>query len=174
MNKKGYIHVYTGNGKGKTTAALGLALRSWGHGKRVYMIQFMKKTPGYGEYKASLKLGRDFVIKQFGRNVFIKERPTREDRRLAKAGLDFARKIISGARYDLVILDEINCALQWGLLEDAEVKGLLRIRPANVELVLTGRHAPGWLMKYADIVTEMKEKKHYFLKGVKARLGIEY
>lgn len=174
MDKKGYIHVYTGTGKGKTTAALGLALRSWGHGKRVCIIQFMKGNEDYGEHKASLKLGKDFLIRHFGRGVFIIDKPTTEDKKLAKKGLDFAKKILSSNKYDLIVLDEINCALHWGLLSNKDVRGLLEIKPANLELVLTGRYAPQWLIKKADLVTEMKERKHYFKKGVKARLGIEY
>lgn len=174
MHKSGCVHVYTGNGKGKTTAALGLALRSWGHGKKVCIIQFMKKNPNYGEYKASYKIGKNFIIRQFGRNTFIKNKPHPVDKRLAKRGLNFVKKIISERRYDLVVLDEINCALHWGLLESAGVREILRIKPDGIELVFTGRFAPKWLLKCADLVTEMQEKKHYYKKGLKARLGIEY
>lgn len=174
MNEKGCIHVYTGGGKGKTTAALGLALRSWGHGMKVCIIQFMKKNPNYGECKASCKLGKNFVIRQFGRNVFIKNKPNSFDKKLATAGLNFAKKNILEKKYDLIILDEINCALHWGLMENSDVRELLKIKPENLELVFTGRFAPKWLLKCADLVTVMQEKKHYFKKGVKARLGIEY
>lgn len=177
MDKKGCVHVYTGDGKGKTTAALGLALRSWGHGKKVCIIQFMKKNKNYGEYKASLKLGKNFVIRQFGRNIFIKDKPTLEDKKLAKRGLNFAKRVILDNKYDLIILDEINCALHWGLLKDVDVKEILEIKPGlprQVELVLTGRYAPRWLLRDVDLVTEMKERKHYFKKGIKARCGIEY
>lgn len=171
---KGYIQVYTGNGKGKTTAALGLALRSWGHNRKVCIVQFMKKNPNYGEYKAALKLGENFLIRQFGRNAFIKGNPSSYDKMLAKKGLSFARKIILQGKYDLVILDEINCALHWGLLGAESVKEFLSIKPGNVELVFTGRFAPRWLIRKADLVTEMKEKKHYFRSKIKARCGIEY
>lgn len=172
--RKGYIQVYTGSGKGKTTAALGLALRSWGHGLSVCMIQFMKKSGVYGECKASLKLGKRFVIRQFGTSRLIKCKPSSKDRQLAKDGLNFAKKVIKSGRYDLVILDEINCALKWNLIKDSEVKELLKIKPPDVELVLTGRYAPGWLLRQVQLVTEMKEKKHYFRNKVTSRCGIEY
>ena len=172
--KQGYIQVYTGKGKGKTTAALGLALRSWGQGLSVCIVQFMKKNINYGEYKASLKLGRRFVVRQFGRSGFIKDKPNLKDRQLAKNGLNFAKEVIKSGEFDLVILDEINCALRWRLIKSLEVKELLRIKPQGVELVLTGRYAPEWLLEKVHLVTEMKEKKHYFRNKVLARCGIEY
>lgn len=174
MLKKGYIQVYTGDGKGKTTAAFGLALRSWGHNRKVCIIQFMKKDTSCGEYKAFRRLGKNFLVKQFGRGCFVMHKPSPVDKALAQEGLDYARRILRQGRYNLVILDEINCALHWGLLDNASVKKVLDIKPNNAELVLTGRYAPDWLLKRADLVTEMKEKKHYFRKGVKSRLGIEY
>lgn len=172
--KRGYIQVYTGEGKGKTTAALGLALRSWGQGFSVCIIQFMKKNAGCGEYKASLKLGKRFVIKQFGRNGFIKSKPCLKDKQLAGKGLVFARETLKSGKYDVIILDEINCALKWKLLESSKVKEILKIKPSRIELVFTGRHAPNWLLRQAHIVTDMKEKKHYFNNKILARCGIEY
>ena len=173
-SKKGYIQVYTGTGKGKTTAAMGLALRSWGQGFSVCIIQFMKKSLNSGEYKASLKLGKRFVIKQFGRNQFIRCNPTLKDKELARDGLNFAKEIIKSSEYDVIILDEVNCALKLGLVKSSEVKELLKIKPLDIELVFTGRDAPEWLLKKAHLVTDMKEKKHYFRNKVTARCGIEY
>lgn len=172
--RRGYIQVYTGNGKGKTTAALGLALRSWGHGFKVCIIQFMKGSGDCGECKAGARLGKRLVIKQFGRGCFIKGSPGPKDRRLAKAGLEFAEGALRSCKYDLVVLDEINCALKWNLIKDSEVKELLRVKHPTVEVVLTGRYAPQWLIKKADIVTDMRQKKHYFEKKVPSRCGIEY
>lgn len=172
--KKGYIQVYTGNGKGKTTAALGLALRSWGQGLSVCIIQFMKKSIGCGEYKAIHRLGKRFVIRQFGTHRFIKGKLSLKDMELAKNGLDFAKEVIKSGEYDLVILDELNCALKYRLIKGSLVEELLRIKPPNVELVFTGRYAPEWLLRQAHLVTEMKEKKHYFRNKVLARWGIEY
>lgn len=172
--KNGYVHVYTGNGKGKTTASLGLALRALGHGLSVCMVQFMKGKIEYGEVKAARQLD-GLEIRQFGRPEFVdREHPLPIDRQLARRGLDYAKKIIEELEYDMVILDEINVAIDWGLIDLEEVVALLRGRPPEVEIVLTGRHAKEVLIEMADLVTEMREIKHYFRRGIVSREGIDY
>ncbi|KAA0008077.1 MAG: cob(I)yrinic acid a,c-diamide adenosyltransferase [Thermoplasmata archaeon] len=171
--KKGYIHIYTGNGKGKTTAALGLGLRAAGAGLKVYMIQFMKGRR-YSEIDAVEQL-QNFTIVQFGRDEFVsKENPEQIDVDLAQKGLKHAEEIIKKGEYDLVILDEINVAIDFNLVALKDVLKLVEEKPEKVELVLTGRYAPQELMKNADLVTEMLEIKHPFQKGVLARKGIDY
>jgi cob(I)alamin adenosyltransferase len=171
--KRGFVHVYTGHGKGKTTAALGLALRAAGRGLRTYIGQFMKGRL-YGEL-AALRDHALITIEQFGRpDCFHREEVTPEDVGRARQGLARARSILTGGQYDLVILDEINVALWFGLLTLDEVMGLLDVRPEQVELVLTGRYAPPALIERADLVTEMGEVKHYYQQGIPARKGIEY
>lgn len=171
---KGYIQVYTGNGKGKTTAALGLAFRAAGHGKKVYIGQFLKGQ-AYGELTAAKKLAPYITIEQFGRKGFIhvNKNPDDEDLRRAKNGLQKCLKAMLSLKYRIIILDEINVAVYFKLLTEAEVFKFLEQKPEEVEIVLTGRYAPASFLKKADLVTEMKEKKHYFKKGVKSRIGIE-
>ncbi|MGB7297075.1 MAG: cob(I)yrinic acid a,c-diamide adenosyltransferase [Candidatus Aminicenantales bacterium] len=171
---KGYIQVYTGNGKGKTTAALGLALRAAGCGLRTYIGQFLKGQ-AYGELKAVRKLAPWITIEQYGRKGFIHvtENPDEEDVRRARAGLEKCLRAMLSGRYAIVVLDEVNVALYFGLFGVKDVLDLLDQKPAGVELVLTGRYAPPALLKRADLVTEMKEKKHYYARGVRARAGIE-
>ena len=170
----GYVQVYTGDGKGKTTAALGLALRAAGHGLRTYFGQFLKGQH-YGELDAVEKLSPLICIERFGREGFlhITEGPDDEDIRRAREGLRQCRVAMLSGRYDIVVLDEINTAVVLKVLTVEEVLGLLDERPAAVELVLTGRGAPQAVVDRADLVTEMKEIKHYYDKGVKAREGIE-
>lgn len=170
----GMVHVYTGDGKGKTTAALGLGLRAAGHGYRVLMIQFMKGQINYGELMAVEGI-ENFDIVQFGRPDFVdKENPAKEDIRLAQGGLAFAREAMTYKKCDLLILDEINVAVEWGLVTADEVLKLMGSKPADMELVLTGRYAPEEFLERADVVTEMKELKHPFQKGKLARKGIEH
>jgi cob(I)alamin adenosyltransferase len=171
---RGYIQVYTGNGKGKTTAALGLALRAAGHGLRTYIGQFLKGQ-AYGEIAAVRRLRPLVRIEQFGRKGFVHvtENPDEEDIRRAKTGLEKCRRAMLSGRFSIVVLDEINVALHFRLLEEKEVQGLLDQKPADVELILTGRYAPPSLLRRADLVTEMKDRKHYFERGVRARRGIE-
>lgn len=172
--EKGIVHVYTGDGKGKTTAALGLGLRAIGHGLKVYMIQFMKGGFNYGEYK-SVKLLPNFEIVQFGRPELINpSKPTKEDIKAAREALNHARKIIMSGKYDIVILDEINVALDFKLIDVHEVLELIRDKPKHVELVLTGRYAPSEVVKAADLVTFMREIKHPYRKGLSTRKGIDY
>ena len=169
---KGFLQVYTGNGKGKTTAALGLALRARGAGLKVYVGQFLK-TGQYSEIKALKKHKNYIKVEQYGRGCLIKGRPKKKDFELAQKGFNRAKKIIAGKKYDLVILDEINIALYLKLLKLKDVLGLIKARPKNIELILTGRYAPKKIIKLADLVTEMKEVKHYYRRGVTARRGIE-
>lgn len=170
----GYIQVYTGNGKGKTTAALGLALRAAGRGLRTYIAQFLKGQPT-GEIEAAKRLAGLIHIDQFGREGFItvKDGPDDEDIARAKAGLARALEAMLSGDYRIVVLDEINTAVHFNILPEKDVLDLLDKRPAGIELVLTGRYAPSSFIDRADLVTEMKEIKHYFDRGVKAREGIE-
>ncbi len=175
--QQGYVHVYTGNGKGKTTAAIGLAIRSLGAGFAVYLGQFIKGMK-YSEIvmleKLSEELGSSRLeVHQYGRGCFIRREPTEEDKKLAQEGLGQALAAMVSGRFQLVILDEINVALHLGLLHEQEVLSFVEARPQQVELVLTGRYAPQALLDRADLVTEMQEIRHYFRKGVEARKGIE-
>ncbi len=168
------VQVYTGNGKGKTTAALGQALRAVGHGWRVLMIQFMKGDPKYGELLATQAID-NFKIIQSGLPTFVKKgNPTAEDRRLAEAGLSLAKKSLTESSYDMVILDEINVALDYQLLKLEAVMDLIKTCPKKVELVLTGRFAHPAIIELADLVSEVKEIKHPFQKGIEMREGIDY
>lgn len=172
--EKGLIQVYTGKGKGKTTAALGLALRAAGHGLKVYIVQFMKGWPRYGEL-VSVESLPNVTIKQFGRPEFVdRDNPDPEDSRLAQEALEHARQAMLSGRYDILILDEINVALDFGLIELSDVLSLLEEKPEDVELVLTGRNAPLEIVKRADLVTEMLDIKHPYYGGVKGRRGIEF
>ncbi len=170
----GRIQVYTGNGKGKTTAAMGLALRAAGHGFRTYVGQFCKgrKT---GEMTAVRKLASLITIEQFGdvRFLHAEEPPAASDIARARKGLARCRTAMLSGDYRIVVLDEINLALYFKLLSRAEVEAFLEARPADVELVFTGRKAPTWLRRRADLVTEMREVKHYYAAGIGARRGIE-
>ena len=170
MNK-GYIQIYTGNGKGKTTAALGLSIRSICSGKSVYFGQFVKGMK-YSETKAVEYLP-NFEIHQFGRNCFIYNKPTQEDIDVAKKGLEKCKKVLIEGRYDIVVLDELNIALYYKLFTIEETMEMLKNKAKNVEVIITGRYAPERLIELADLVTEMKEVKHYYQNGVEAREGIE-
>lgn len=170
----GLIQVYTGTGKGKTTAALGLGLRALGKGFKIYMIQFMKGDIEYGEITATRKLD-GFTIEQFGRADFVDQNnPAKIDIEFAQKALSRAREILKANKYDILILDEINVALEWNLLELDDIMDLIRTKPKNVELVLTGRHAHPKIIDLADLVTDMQEVKHPFQNGILAREGIEH
>ena len=172
--KKGLVQVYTGNGKGKTSAAFGLALRAIGNDLKVFVIQFIKGGFDYGELRA-VKFLPNLELKAFGRGKFISQTPPEEeDVKLAREGFELAKKVIEGGDFDIVILDEINVAMHLKLIGVNEVLGLIRNKPRHVELVLTGRNAPSEIVEIADLVTEMKEIKHPYTLGVKPRKGIEY
>jgi len=171
---KGYIQVYTGDGKGKTTASLGLAVRAAGHGLHTVIVQFMKGWIDYGELKGIAMLAPHAEIHQAGRDTFVnRKNPDPEDIRLAREGWELAKGVILGKKADIVVLDEINCAADYGLLSAAEVVEVLRRKPDGMEIVLTGRGAPAEFVDIADLVTEMREIKHYYAKGVDARVGVE-
>jgi cob(I)alamin adenosyltransferase len=166
------IQVYTGCGKGKTTAALGLAMRAAGAGFNVYIGQFAKGR-FYCEL-AVLKKIKNIKVEQFGRGCFIRVRPEKKDIELACKGLKMAKEAILSKKYRLIILDEINIALSLKLISLREVLGILKAAPKSKEIVLTGRYAPSQIIKIANLVSEIKERKHYYKKGIKARRGIEF
>jgi len=168
------IQIYTGSGKGKTTAALGLAMRAAGHGLRVIIIQFMKGRINYGELQ-TVKNIPNIAIEQYGRPDFVNpENPDPEDIRLAEEGLKRAEETIMSKNYDLVILDEINVAVNFGLIKVKDVVTMLQKQPKHMELVLTGRYMPEEFTRYADLITECREVKHYFKKGKRSRKGFDY
>lgn len=169
--KKGYIQIYTGNGKGKTTAAIGVAVRSLCAGRRVYMGQFIKSMK-YNETKLD-RVFDSFCIEQFGSGCFINREPEEKDIELAQRGLEHCREVLLSGEYELVILDELNVALYYKLVSLEEVLQLMEAKTEQTELIITGRYAPAELIERADLVTEMKEVKHYFHEGVMARNGIE-
>ena len=171
---KGYIQVYTGNGKGKTTAALGIALRAAGHGLKTFFGQFLKGQD-YGELSAIQKISPFITIEQFGRKGFIHvtENPDKEDIERAQRGLEKCVKMMKSRKYRLIVLDEINVAVHFNLFSEKEIHDFLDDKPEEVEVILTGRYAPDSFIDRADLVTEMKEVKHYYKKGIQARLGIE-
>jgi len=170
---KGFVQVYTGNGKGKTTAAFGLALRACGAGLNVFIGQFIKGK-SYNELLAASKFLMNITIKQYGIGCFIIKAPTKKDKDAAKIGLREMEKIIIEGNYNVVIMDEINIALYYRLVEIDKLLDIIENKPEYVELILTGRYAPQRLIDKADLVTEMKEIKHYYSKGIEARKGIEY
>ncbi|MEJ2101847.1 MAG: cob(I)yrinic acid a,c-diamide adenosyltransferase [Desulfobacterales bacterium] len=169
---KGYIHVYTGNGKGKTTAALGLAIRAAGAGLKVYIAQFIKHGD-YSEIKGLDRFSDTITVEQFGCGRFIKGRPSKEDVATARRGLKKVKTILAAGKYSVVILDEASVAVSLNLFSENELLEILDHRPDNVEIIITGRGAAPGIIEAADLVTEMREIKHYFKKGVKARIGIE-
>ncbi|GBF34339.1 Cob(I)alamin adenosyltransferase [Desulfocucumis palustris] len=172
--EKGLVQVYTGNGKGKTTASLGLALRAIGHGYKVFMLQFMKGSD-YGELQTAEKFLPNLIIVQSGMETFVdRDNPSPEDIRMAAQGLETAKKIVREGNYDVVILDEINVALDYKLIPLEDVLEMIRSKPGHVELILTGRSAPEEIRQAADLITEMTLVNHPFYKGVDARQGIEY
>lgn len=171
--ERGCVQVYTGNGKGKTTAALGLTLRALGRGLKVCFFQFIKGGGPYGEQMIADRLGADFTIIQTGRPGWVNTKDIAEDRRLAQEALLQARDALISGEYDLFVCDEIIGAVGFGLIDVEQVLELIAIRPERVELVLTGRNADERVVQVADLVTEMREVKHYYQAGVPARTGIE-
>ena len=171
---KGLVQVYTGNGKGKTTAALGLALRAAGHRFKVLMIQFLKGGIAYGELQSAKKLAPYLTIVPMGRENFVnKKKPDPMDVLLAQKAWELAQRSVHSQKYPLVILDEINVAVEYGMVPLKELLALMKNKPENVELVLTGRWARPEVLRRADLVTEMREIKHYYKKGIESRIGIE-
>ncbi len=171
MLEKGYIQVYTGNGKGKTTAALGITLRTVCAGNKVFFGQFMKGQD-YSEKKA-VQFLPGLTMEQFGGQHFLNGTPTPKDFTDAKAGLERMKEVLSSGQYDLVVFDEINTTLFFKLVTVEEVMAVLDLKPEKTEVVLTGRYAPQEIIDRADLCTEMKEIKHYYNAGVDARVGIE-
>lgn len=169
---KGYVHVYTGTGKGKTTAAIGLAIRAAGAGMRVYIAQFVKGMH-YSELDALGRYADRITLKQYGRECFIEKEPVEEDFLAARQGLQEVKGILASGDYQMVILDEANIATRYNLFSPDELIELVRSKPESMELVITGRNADPKVIAMADLVTEMKEIKHYYNRGVQARAGIE-
>lgn len=177
MLEHGYIQIYTGDGKGKTTASLGLALRALGHGWKVLVIQFTKGDSGttYGEIASAGQFLPNLEVHQFGMDrVVYKHNVCMDDYKEAKKGWELAKNAIASGEYQLVILDELNICVSMNMIKVSEVKEVLRNKPENLEIVLTGRYAHPELIAMAHLVTEMKPIKHYFDMGVMARQGIEY
>jgi cob(I)alamin adenosyltransferase len=172
--EKGLVQVYTGNGKGKTSAAFGLALRAAGNGLKVYIVQFIKGGFDYGELYVVDKIP-NLTLKAFGRGKFVLSKPPeKEDVKLAEEALQHAARVVGSGEYDVVVLDEINVALDLELVRLEYVLRLIKSKPKHVELVLTGRNAYSEVIEIADLVTEMREIKHPFSKGFPARKGIEH
>ena len=173
-NSRGLVLVHTGNGKGKTTAAFGQALRAVGQGLRVCVIQFMKGRK-YGEFLAAERYLPNLTIHLSGLDSFVmRDKPAPVDIELARKGLDMAREAVSSGNYDMVILDEINVAVDFKLIPLEVVINLIRNKPAALDLVLTGRYAAPEIMELADTVSEVREVKHHYNAGIKDRAGIEY
>ncbi len=171
--KQGLVQIYTGDGKGKTTAALGLALRAAGRGLKVFIAQFAKGM-FYGELEALKRFAPQIILRQYGRRCFIHDEPDEQDIRLARKGWEEVVEIQRLGEHDILIADEIGIALHYKLISLAEVQELIRSKPSSLELILTGRKIPEELYPMADLVTEMREIKHYYQQGVQARKGIEY
>jgi len=173
-NERGLVFVHTGNGKGKTTAALGLSLRALGHGRKIFMVQFMKGQD-YGEAMAAAKYLPGLTLYKCGRESFIRKGNLSPiDIALAQKGFAVAKDAVFSGKYNMVILDEINVAVDFQLIPLASVLDLIKDKPESLYLGLTGRNAPAEIMELADLVTEMKEIKHHFSKGIPAQEGFEY
>jgi cob(I)alamin adenosyltransferase len=170
-----YIQIYTGNGKGKTSAALGVALRAAGAGWKVLLIQFMKEGFPYTEMEALPRLREWITVERYGhdRHVLEKRPPTEEEKTLARSGVERALEAMGEDRYDLLILDEACVAVHFGLLTEEEFEPLFETRPPQLELILTGRYCPEAWIARADLVTEMREVKHYYAQGVLSRRGVD-
>ena len=169
---RGYIQVYTGDGKGKTTAALGLALRAVGAGLKVYIAQFIK-LGDYSEINSLRRLSDGVTVEQFGLGRFQKGKPAEEDIASARKGLRRIKEIFASGQYSIVILDEANVAVSCGLFEAEDLLEVMDLKPENMELIITGRNAAPSIVAKADLVSEVIAVKHYFQNGVKARIGIE-
>ncbi len=171
MNERGYVHVYTGNGKGKTTCAMGLIVRALGAGLNVLLVQFMKSRE-CSEHKVLSEFA-NLTLRRYGAGKFVRGKPSERDTKAGGTALAETRTALVSGKYDLVILDEGNVAVKMGVISVEELLSLVNDKPEKVELVITGRGAPSQLVERADLVTEMREIKHYYHQGVKARRGIE-
>ncbi|MBU0971849.1 MAG: cob(I)yrinic acid a,c-diamide adenosyltransferase [Proteobacteria bacterium] len=169
---EGYIQIYTGNGKGKTTSALGLAIRAVGAGKKVFIGQFLKSGK-YSEMKALARFPDQITVEHFGLGKFVKGKPSEEDKKAGISGYKKIFQVLTQGAHDLVIMDEGNMALKYGIITERSLLDLFNAKPAHVELVVTGRGATPAIVERADLVMEMKEIKHYYQQGIKARIGIE-
>ena len=177
MSKNGLTIVYTGKGKGKTTAALGIALRATGYKKKICMIQFIKGSWHYGEMESSKRLEPEFEMVAIGKGFvgIIDDKSPKEDhQKIAKEAIKISNEKIQSGKYDIVILDEVNYAVNLNLISLVDVLDLIKSKPQNVDLVLTGNYAKEEVIEAADLVTEMKEIKHPFQKGIKAKEGIDF
>lgn len=170
---KGFIHVYTGNGKGKTTAAIGLSIRAAGAGKKIFFVQFVKGLP-YSEISIIQETIPSITLKQYGLECFIEKKPTTEDIEIAQKGLQDVKKAIQSNVYDVIVLDEANIALFYNLFSIHDFIEAIQLKAKETEIIITGRYAPKEIIAIADLVTEMKEIKHYYNLGIKARKGIEF
>ena len=169
---KGYIHIYTGDGKGKTTAALGLAIRAAGAGLHVFLAQFIKGKQ-YSELNSLKRLSDLITVEQFGLPRFINGKPSSPDMEAARYGLEMLKSSMLSGKFDVIIVDEGNVAVTYGLLSKQDLLDLIAMKPESLELVITGRGALPEIIDKADLVTEMKAVKHYYNNGVNARVGIE-
>ena len=177
MSKDGLTIVYTGKGKGKTTAALGIALRAVGYGKKICMIQFIKGSWHYGEMDSSKRLEPEFEMVAFGKGfvgIIDDKTPKEEHEKIAKEAIKISIEKIQSGKYDIVILDEVNYAINLNLVKIEDVLNLIKSKPPGIDLVLTGNYAKDEIIELADLVTEMKEIKHPFQRGVKAKKGIDF
>ncbi|HKU33786.1 MAG TPA: cob(I)yrinic acid a,c-diamide adenosyltransferase [Candidatus Nitrosotalea sp.] len=177
MEKDGLVIVYTGKGKGKTTAALGMALRALGYDYKVCMVQFIKGSWHYGEMTSSKRLEPEFELTAVGKGfvgIMDDKSPIEDHKKIAAEALAIAKEKIASQKYNIVILDEINYAVNLGLVELGDVLKLIHAKPANVNLVLTGNHVKDEIVEVADLVTEMREIKHPFKSGIRAKKGIDF
>ena len=177
MEKDGLVIVYTGKGKGKTTAALGIALRATGYKKRTCMIQFIKGSWHYGEMDSSKRLEPEFEMVAVGKGfvgIMDDKSPKEEHQKIAKEAIKISNEKIQSGKYDIVILDEINYAINLNLISVDDVLGIIKSKPKEIDLILTGNHVKDEIINIADLVTEMKEIKHPFQKGIKAKKGIDF
>jgi len=174
LQMAGLVHVFTGDGKGKTSAALGIALRAAGHGLRTHITFFMKGDYPYGEQK-TLALLPNVSVARFGSLEFVDPANVKpEEKEQARLALQDAGEAVQSGRFDLVILDEVNVAAAWNLIDVKDVMRLIKEKPENVELILTGRYADKDVIAVADLVTEMREIKHPYKRGIPSRKGIDY
>ncbi len=174
MIEKGYIQVYTGNGKGKTSAAIGISVRAAGAGLKTYFVQFMKVFP-YSEIESLKQLSEFIEVEQFGKDDFIfrKEEPNEEEKKEAKQGLVRAEEKMLSGEFDLVILDEICVSIYFKLFAIEQVLSFIEKKPDKVELILTGRYCPEAILEKADLISNIEEVKHYYTQGVLSRKGID-